>query len=301
MEVEVEGETSAPSRHAGSAVDSQPPNLDGQTADGHGSQILPKAPLSGSAHKIDDVAVDISMATSLSEKEGHNNRVSTVQDSGLWDASASRADQVKGHETRTKKRKSPSHSQHEQHHHYDTDPASSTKGHKRVKHGDGAQEKQAWVHGDWSLLPPEIWHHIFAFCSPKALGNLLQVNRQFNSYLCSLSPQTWPATVSSKSGALDALKPIAIWQASRRLHFPGMPAPLRSKTELEMWRLVTATKCQSCGKMGDGEIPHAVDDPLRSGPGLTGVAIAWPFASALCGRCLLEKGKKVPSTLIYGN
>ena len=303
MEVEVEGETSAASRPAGSAADSRSPNLDVQTTDGHGSQVFPRAPLSDSAHKIDEVAVDISMAISRTKEEGRDDRVSMAHVSSLWDgdASVSRDDQVKGHKTRTKKRKSASRSQNEQHHHYDTDPASSTKGYKRVKLGDGAQEKQSWVHGDWSSLPPEIWHHIFAFCSPKALGNLLQVNRQFNSYLCSPSAQTWPATVSSKSGVLDVSKPAAIWQASRRLHFPGMPAPLRSKTELEMWRLVTATKCQSCGKMGDGKIPHAVDDPLRLGPGLTGVAIAWPFASALCGRCLLEKGKKVPSALIHGN
>ncbi|EGS17930.1 uncharacterized protein CTHT_0059430 [Thermochaetoides thermophila DSM 1495] len=66
------------------------------------------------------------------------------------------------------------------------------------------------------------------------------------------------------------LKPNAIWQASRRLFWPQMPTPLRSKTELEMWRLAWAPGSRS------------------PGPGRDGVAAIWAFGARFCGSCLLE-------------
>lgn len=147
---------------------------------------------------------------------------------------------------------------------------------------------------DRSLLPPEIWQHIFTFASPRELGNLLLTNRAFHSYLNSSSPvdeHTIRPSMTSK-GHLSTLKPDVIWQTSRRRFWPRMPAPLRNHTELQMWRLACCRKCQSCGKP-EPPSPVSANHKTRSGPGAHGVSIVWPFAVSSCGPCLLEQSFKV--------
>ncbi|KAK3394846.1 hypothetical protein B0H63DRAFT_59927 [Podospora didyma] len=151
--------------------------------------------------------------------------------------------------------------------------------------GTGASQGQ-----DNSLLPAEIWHHIFTFCPPKSLGNLLCVNKLFNNYLDPSSVRR-EFPVSEATTTLSTLKPNAIWQASRRLFWPYMPAPLRFKTELEMWRLACSRSCEACKKLSSREEASPAD-PLHPGPGVDGVALIWPFGSRLCGSCLLQQSVK---------
>lgn len=148
--------------------------------------------------------------------------------------------------------------------------------------------------GDRSLLPPEIWHHVFTFCPPKTLGNLLLVNKLFHVYLDpSSSVRSASPRLSPGKSAVGVLKPNSIWQASRRLFWSHMPAPLRSMTELESWRLACSTRCQACGKQDESE-PQLPPDPWHQGPGMEGgVSVIWPFAIRACGSCLLSKSVKV--------
>ncbi|SPQ18919.1 650d1b4a-fcd2-468a-9761-fb579c62b0fd [Thermothielavioides terrestris] len=150
---------------------------------------------------------------------------------------------------------------------------------------------------DRSLLPPEIWHHIFTFCPPKSLGKLLAVNKLFNLYLdpASSSPRDVPG--SATRGVLEPMEPNAIWQASRRLFWSHMPAPLRSKTELDMWRLACSPRCQECGKL-DARERSGRPDPRHPGPGPEGVTAIWTFGSRLCGSCLLKSSIKDIDLLI---
>lgn len=87
---------------------------------------------------------------------------------------------------------------------------------------------------DRSLLPAEIWHRVFTFCSPRVLGVLLQVNKSFNAYLDPSSPGSSyePLSIS----AIQILPPASIWRASRLLfNMPNIPSPLVGKSELDMW------------------------------------------------------------------
>ncbi|KAL2126278.1 hypothetical protein VTI74DRAFT_1270 [Chaetomium olivicolor] len=149
-----------------------------------------------------------------------------------------------------------------------------------------------------TTLPPEVWHHIFTFCPPKSLGNLLAVNKLFNLYLdpASSVQRGTPAAVDTRR-ALAPLEPNAIWQASRRLFWPQMPAPLRSKTELEMWRLACSPSCQECGKRSVRR-QAGPPDPRHPGPGSEGVAAIWAFGSRMCGPCLLKKSVKEVDLLL---
>ncbi|KAK4188344.1 hypothetical protein QBC35DRAFT_473642 [Podospora australis] len=148
-----------------------------------------------------------------------------------------------------------------------------------------------------SVLPPEIWHYIFSFCPPKSLGRLLAVNRLFNSYLDPQAPVSGEVLVCSARCIVDSLKPNAIWQASRRLFWPNMPAPLQSKTELEMWRLACSRQCEECGKLDTQD--HASPFDLRHpGPGGDGVATIWSFGSRMCASCLLRTSIKEVDLLL---
>jgi hypothetical protein len=145
---------------------------------------------------------------------------------------------------------------------------------------------------DKSLLPREIWHHVFTFCPPKSLGNLLAVNKLFNLYLDPASPVRRNVAPSATPGALSPMAPNAIWQASRRLFWPQMPAPLRSKTELEMWRLACSPRCEECGRLhARGQTSSF--DPHHPGPGTEGVAVIWAFGRRMCAACLLKTSDKV--------
>ncbi|KAK8095413.1 hypothetical protein PG999_013435 [Apiospora kogelbergensis] len=147
---------------------------------------------------------------------------------------------------------------------------------------------------DRSLLPAEIWQHIFTFVSPRELGKLLLTNRAFHSYLNPSFPVNEHAahrpSVTSE-GPLSMLKPDVIWQTARRRFWPRMPAPLRNHTELQMWRLACCKKCEFCDKRGLPS-PVAPNHKTRSGPGAHGVSIIWPFAVSSCGHCLLETSLK---------
>ena len=148
---------------------------------------------------------------------------------------------------------------------------------------------------DKSQLSAEVWHHIFTFCPPRSLGNLLRVNKLFNFYLdpsSSLVNREVPLPAGKRP--LDVLKPNVIWQLSRRLFWPQMPAPLRSMAEIDMWRLACSLTCQKCKKQPptQSDSSSATPGPCL-GPGLDGVAVIWPFARRLCGRCLVTTSMKV--------
>ncbi|KAI8956793.1 hypothetical protein F5Y11DRAFT_133057 [Daldinia sp. FL1419] len=138
---------------------------------------------------------------------------------------------------------------------------------------------------DKSLLPAEIWHRIFTFTPPRALGNLLRVNKLFNVYLDPSSTYQckFPSSLSQSSPRLS--KPDAIWQLSRRRFWPRMPTPLQQKTELDMWRLACGRRCQFCGKFCSSLASFYKQSNHRNQP-------IWPFALRSCESCLEEKATK---------
>lgn len=146
---------------------------------------------------------------------------------------------------------------------------------------------------DRSLLPAEIWHHIFTFVPPKALGRLLRVNKGFNAYLNPTSPHKPPSLALLSKSATSLRQPEFIWQASRRLYRPGVPSPLEGFTELEMWRFACSTTCESCGKQSKAMSSAPVMDPWHAGPGANGVRPIWLFKLRSCGPCLEEYSIKV--------
>lgn len=162
---------------------------------------------------------------------------------------------------------------------------------KRLK-PDGLNEKyknsEGHLRQDKSLLPAEIWHHIFTFIPPRTLGLLLRVNKSFNAYLDPSSPDH-SITPLSKSTA-QILKPDAIWRASRRLFWPGMPVPLQGKSELDMWKLACAFSCQFCGKKQP--IQAMSSDKWHPGPGENGIIPIWSFGVTTCGPCLQSRSLK---------
>ncbi|KAI6358315.1 hypothetical protein MCOR25_007356 [Pyricularia grisea] len=144
---------------------------------------------------------------------------------------------------------------------------------------------------DRSLLPAEIWHYIFTFCPPKTLGNLMGVNKLFHSYL---DPSSCTPSISQESSTTlrlaVVLKPDSLWKASRRAFWPCMPAPLKSMSELDMWKLACSSACHHCGKRV-GNAAHATT-ASSPGPGMDSVAVVWPFATRTCGPCLVKNSVK---------
>ncbi|KAH7005225.1 hypothetical protein EDB82DRAFT_489385 [Fusarium venenatum] len=140
-------------------------------------------------------------------------------------------------------------------------------------------------------LPGEIWQHIFTLVPPKDLGRLLIVNKLFHVFL---SPSVAGSTQRSSDmpSTLPPLKPDAVWQASRRLFWPRMPAPLKGKSELQMWRLVCSTSCQLCGTKGQKNPRSLKNEAWRSGPGPTDVCPIFPFSIFTCGNCLKKNGAR---------
>lgn len=139
---------------------------------------------------------------------------------------------------------------------------------------------------DISLLPAEVWQHIFSFCPPRTLGNLLMVNKLFNSYLdpaSSVVVEKRPPTTAKS--AVKYVQPNALWRHARRSFWPNMPAPLKGKFELDMWRLACSSTCQFCGRR-DPKRTQSTSDPLRFGPGVDGVSRIWDFRVRCCGTCL---------------
>lgn len=164
---------------------------------------------------------------------------------------------------------------------------------KRLKPDDTYQRywtSEGCLLKDRSTLPAEIWHRIFTFTPPRALGQLLQVNKKFHAYLDPSSPSNYSIPLS-KSLA-QVLKPETIWQASRKLFRPTVPAPLNGKSELDMWRLACCKSCQFCSKKRQpSHMPQM--DQWRPGPGKNGVIPIWSFGARCCGPCLQEQTVKV--------
>lgn len=154
-------------------------------------------------------------------------------------------------------------------------------------------------------LPAEIWHHIFKRLPPHTLGTLLSVNKLFHRYLdpsvgvevAAASPAAPPSASSPSAPSsckLPPTKPDAIWQASRRLFWPRMPAPLKGRSEVDMWRICCSRSCQFC-KFRDNSSTGAVSsaDHWHRGPGPNSVVPVFPFFVVSCGRCLADQSVKV--------
>jgi hypothetical protein len=149
---------------------------------------------------------------------------------------------------------------------------------------------------DKSVLPGEIWHHIFTFCPPRVLGQLLQVNKSFNAYLDPASSGRPLEALSSS--IVKGLTPDAIWRASRKLlNLPGIPNPLIGRSELDMWKLACGNTCQFCGKKSQDELA-VPRDRWHPGPGENGVVPIWSFGIRSCGSCLPSQLTKVGILLI---
>lgn len=159
--------------------------------------------------------------------------------------------------------------------------------HKRIK------TTESRLPSDRSQLPTEIWHSIFTFTPPRALGRLLQTNKRFRAYLDPSSPTYSPvvAPLPAKESVARIQSPESIWQAARRNFYPGMPSPLQDCSELEMWKLACTRRCQFCDRIGQPPTPGA--DKWHSGPGENGVIPIWPFTIRSCGPCLQNNTIKV--------
>ncbi|CZT48873.1 uncharacterized protein RSE6_09639 [Rhynchosporium secalis] len=148
---------------------------------------------------------------------------------------------------------------------------------------------QAWnLQKDKSLLPAEIWQHIFTFCPARTLGCLMQVKKAFNSYLDPTAPRlpSAPLTVS----ALWPLSSDNIWRLSRQSTNPhGLPTPLHGTSELGMWKLACGSLCQFCRKPGRS---NSLVDQWHPGPGEKGVSPIWSFGIRTCGPCLIQQSTK---------
>ncbi|OBT44375.1 hypothetical protein VE00_07069 [Pseudogymnoascus sp. WSF 3629] len=138
---------------------------------------------------------------------------------------------------------------------------------------------------DKSLLPAEIWNHIFTFASPRTLGRLLRVNKIFRAYLDPQSPASTSVIAPLSCSVVPLRQPEVIWQASRRLFRPWMPNPLNETTELGMWKLSCNFVCDFCDKR-QNPVSSISPDQWHSGPGEAGVRPIWAFAIRACGPCL---------------
>ncbi|KAG5299270.1 hypothetical protein I7I50_07403 [Histoplasma capsulatum G186AR] len=149
-----------------------------------------------------------------------------------------------------------------------------------------------------SMLPGEIWQHIFTFLPPTSLGKLLCVNRTFRSLLT--PSETELSSFPQASGLLKYLNPNSIWSISRRAFHPGMPRPMSLQTELEMWKLIYGSNCQFCGKLSS--CSSSTDSTIwEAGPGLDGVRIIWPFGIRSCGECVQVESQKEMDLLFSSN
>ncbi|KAI1446468.1 hypothetical protein F5Y02DRAFT_76049 [Annulohypoxylon stygium] len=159
----------------------------------------------------------------------------------------------------------------------------STKKVKLDRAGCEQTQSPATCPSDRSLLPAEIWHRIFSFTPPRTLGNLLCVNKLFNVFLDPSSRYQCKTPSLHSHTSIPLLKPDTIWQTSRRRFWPRMPAPLKERSELDMWRLACGKKCQYCDKAG------FVSSNSPSSPSRNNSQPVWAFALHSCGPCLVEK------------
>ncbi|KAH9878928.1 hypothetical protein J1614_002363 [Plenodomus biglobosus] len=132
-------------------------------------------------------------------------------------------------------------------------------------------------------LPPELWQHVFSFCSLADLGRLIQVNRSFLYYLTDVREAS---TSKSDHGRLHLLKSESLWASARNALSTKPPKPLPGFTELQMCQLAWSKRCQFCNRLNDFTPGERI---WQKGPGETGVRTIWPFAIRSCGPCLLER------------
>lgn len=141
--------------------------------------------------------------------------------------------------------------------------------------------------GRYAKLPPELWQHVFSFCSLADLGRLIQVNRSFLAHLTDVRNVS-----SSKSdvGCLSLLKSESLWASARNALSTKPPKPLPGFTERQMCQLAWAKRCQFCNKPNELKPGDRI---WQKGPGKAGVRPIWPFAINSCGPCLLERCQTV--------
>ncbi|KAM0342485.1 hypothetical protein ACHAPU_009560 [Fusarium lateritium] len=163
----------------------------------------------------------------------------------------------------------------------------------RLEEADSAslQESSKRVANRAEQLQPEIWQHILTLVPPRDLGRLLAANKLFRAFLTPFAADL-PTRLNAVPSCLLGLKPDAIWQASRRLFCPRMPAPLKGRTEVQMWRLVCSVSCQFCGSRSQKKSLPSNNEAWRSGPGPGDVCPIFPFCVFTCGTCLRKKGVK---------
>lgn len=271
-----------------------------QTPPGEGGSALPAKMDTTTVFDNDDSDSDISMSADTDDEDDRRLDPSAKQlnaDAHNYEQPAPVASTEPAAEG-SKKRKHSSSSQETPNGHLDNGETEEFR--KRLRPDEASQNHQSpegRLPRDRSFLPAEIWHHIFTFCPPRALGSLLQVNRSFNAHL---DPSSKGVSIESLSGsAAKVLQPDAIWKASRLLFHHGMPGPLSGKTELYMWKLACIPLCQFCNKRQPGSILPG--DQWHPGPGENGVAPLWSFGIRTCGSCLEENTTKVGGDFVWNS
>ena len=144
-------------------------------------------------------------------------------------------------------------------------------------------------------LPAELWHRILSMVPPHDLVAIMAVNKRFNRYL---DPLVTTEMIGSPVSRLALQSPDAIWQSSRRLFWPEMPAPPKGKHELDMWRLCCSRSCQFCGVIDGTQNNTETQDKCHRGPGSFGVTPVFAFFVVTCGECLEERTIKVSGNIV---
>ena len=154
----------------------------------------------------------------------------------------------------------------------------------------GQSASRPKVPSSLSELPPELLQHIFTFVPPLFLGRLLRVNRLINTLL---DPRKdLPQGHHNSQGSLPLQDQDRVWLIARKRFIPGMPRPMSSVLELELWRLLLSSSCQFCAKKATTD-PLSSSSPWNADPGPGSVRIIWPFAVKSCGSCLSTRLVKV--------
>jgi hypothetical protein len=138
-------------------------------------------------------------------------------------------------------------------------------------------------------LPASIWQRVFTYLPPQSLGQLLLVNRTFNSYLQAAEGQQSPISVEGKVQDDAHMDPEKIWIRSRRLHHRHLPRPLHGRSELDMWKLIGGRRCQFCVQKSALIFQSGQTDSAVRGSAGQPVRIFWPLAIRCCNACLWDE------------
>ena len=121
-------------------------------------------------------------------------------------------------------------------------------------------------------IPVQVWQHVFSFCHPLSLAQLLRVNSRFGHALDSDSNAVG-TRLDTQTGA-EILPGNLVWSRSRRNTLPTCPRPLRGKSERDMLMLIFGRRCHFC------------DQSVQT-------QIIWTFAIRSCRSCLPSYAIKV--------